>query len=120
MNAEALRTYCLQKKAVTESFPFNETTLVFKVANKMFALTGLDDPEFKVNLKCDPERALDLRETYNCIQPGYHMNKILWNTVAPQDCLSPDLFFELVDHSYNLIVESLPKKVKIEFGFESF
>jgi len=118
MNVENFRTYCLQKKGVTESFPFDKTTLVFKVAHKMFALTGLDNTEFKVNLKCDPERALDLREEYNCIQPGYHMNKKLWNTVAPQGCLSQELFFELVNHSYNLIVESLPKKVKIEYGFE--
>ncbi|NQW37215.1 MAG: MmcQ/YjbR family DNA-binding protein [Flavobacteriales bacterium] len=119
MNAEVLRTYCLQKKAVTESFPFDKTTLVFKVANKMFALTGLDELEFKVNLKCNPERSLDLREAYACIKPGYHMNKQLWNTVAPQGCISPELFFELVDHSYDLIVESLPKKVKIEFKFIS-
>jgi len=117
MNAEAFRTYCLQKKAVTESFPFDETTLVFKVANKMFALTGLDALEFKVNLKCDPERATDLREEYPCIQPGYHMNKKLWNTIAPQGCIPQKLFFELVDHSYNLVVGSLPKKMKIEFGF---
>jgi len=117
MNIEVFRNYCLQKKAVTESFPFDETTLVFKVANKMFALTGLDNPEFKVNLKCDPELALDLREEYPCIQPGYHMNKKLWNTIAPQACLTSVLFFELVDHSYDLIVKSLPKKIKLEFGF---
>jgi len=116
MNIEAFRTYCLNKKAVTESFPFDETTLVFKVANKMFALTGLDNTEFKVNLKCDPERALDLREEYPCIKPGYHMNKKLWNTVAPQGCLSQELFFELVDHSYNLVVDGLSKKVKVEYG----
>lgn len=117
MNIEDLRTYCLQKKAVTECFPFDKTTLVFKVSNKMFALTGLDEVEFKVNLKCDPERALNLRDEYDCIKPGYHMNKQQWNTVAPQGCLPPKLFFELVDHSYDLVVESLPKKVKIEFGF---
>ncbi|MCF6213968.1 MAG: MmcQ/YjbR family DNA-binding protein [Flavobacteriaceae bacterium] len=118
MNIEVFRNYCLQKKGVTESFPFNETTLVFKVAHKMFALTGLDDIEFKVNLKCDPERALDLREEYDCIKPGYHMNKKLWNTIVPQGCLSHELFIELVDHSYNLVVESLTKKAKIEFGFK--
>ncbi len=118
MNIEVFRTYCLQKKAVTESFPFNETTLVFKVAHKMFALSGLDDAEFKVNLKCDPERSLELRETYDCIQPGYHMNKKLWNTVAPQGCISPELFYELVDHSYDLVVDGLPKKVKIESNLD--
>ncbi len=118
MNIEVFRNYCLQKKAVTESFPFDETTLVFKVANKMFALTGLDNAEFKVNLKCDPERSLYLREEFRCIKPGYHMNKKLWNTVAPQGCLSPELFYELVDHSYNLVVDGLPKKVKIEFNLD--
>lgn len=117
MNAEALRTYCLQKKAVTECFPFDESTLVFKVANKMFALTGLNELEFKVNLKCDPEWALDLRDQYDCIKPGFHMNKQQWNTVAPQECLTPKLFFELVDHSYNLVVAGLTKKAKLEFGF---
>ncbi len=117
MNIEVFRTYCLQKKAVTESFPFDETTLVFKVANKMFALTGLDAPEFSVNLKCDPERALDLREEFECVIPGYHMNKKLWNTVTPQSCLPQSLFFELVDHSYDLVVASLTKKIKMEFGF---
>lgn len=119
MNVEDLRTYCLNKPAVTESFPFDKTTLVFKVAGKMFALTGLNEVEFSVNLKCDPERAINLREAYNCIKPGFHMNKQHWNTVAPQACLPPQLFFELVDHSYDLIVESLPKKVKIEFGFKA-
>lgn len=118
MNVENFRIYCLHKKGVTESFPFDKSTLVFKVANKMFALTGLDNPEFKVNLKCDPERSLDLREEYNCIQPGYHMNKKLWNTVTPQGCIPKELFYELVDHSYILIVENLPKKVKIEYGFD--
>ena len=117
MNIEYLRDYCLSKKAVTESFPFDKTTLVFKVANKMFALSGLNNIPFKVNLKCDPERALELREEYECIQPGYHMNKKLWNTVSPTEGLTKKLFLELIDHSYDLIVESLPKKIRIEFGF---
>ena len=117
MNIEYLRDYCLNKKAVTESFPFDETTLVFKVANKMFALSGLNNIPFKVNLKCDPERALELREEYECIKPGYHMNKNLWNTVSPTEGLTEKLFLELIDHSYDLIVESLPKKTRETFGF---
>ena len=117
MNIEYLRDYCLSKKAVTESFPFDETTLVFKVANKMFALSGLDNIPFKVNLKCDPERAIALREAYECIQPGHHMNKQLWNTVSPTEGLTASFFTELIDHSYDLIVASLPKKTRVEFGF---
>lgn len=108
MNIEEYRDYCLAKKAVTESFPFNETVLVFKVAGKMFALTDINPP-FKINLKCDPERALELRETYSCVQPGYHMNKKLWNTVEVDGTLSDDFLQELIDHSYDLIIESLPK-----------
>jgi len=108
MNIEEYRNYCIAKKAVTESFPFNETVLVFKVAGKMFALTDLNPP-FKINLKCDPERALELREKYPCVLPGYHMNKKLWNTIAIDGTLSDDLLKELIDHSYDLIVESLPK-----------
>ena len=118
MNAELFRAYCLKKHAVTESFPFDQTTLVFKVANKMFALTGLETAEFSVNLKCDPERAIELREEYHCIKSGFHMNKHHWNTVTPQACLTHQQFFELVDHSYNLVAASLPKKVKLEFGFK--
>lgn len=108
MNIEELREYCLSKRGVTEHFPFDEVTLVFKVGDKMFALTNLDG-EPTVNLKCDPERAIELREHYSSIIPGYHMNKLHWNTVM-MDGLVPDkLIFELVDHSYNLVFESLPK-----------
>ena len=82
MNVEELRTYCISKKGVTEEFPFDESTLVFKVMGKMFALTGLNDEEQTVNLKCEPEYAIELREEYSDdILPGYHMNKKYWNTV---------------------------------------
>ena len=118
MNAESYRDYCLAKKAVTESFPFDDTTLVFKVANKMFALVSLDAPELSVNLKCDPERAIALRETHpENIFPGYHMNKEHWNTVKLTGKLNISLLKELTDHSYDLIVASLTKKVKTEFEF---
>jgi predicted DNA-binding protein (MmcQ/YjbR family) len=97
---------------VTEEFPFDETTLVFKVMGKMFALTGLDEPEFKVNLKCDPERSIELREHYEGIIAGFHMNKKHWNTVKPDGSLSNELFKELIDHSYDLVVKGLPKKLR--------
>lgn len=118
MNVEAFRTYCLQKKHVTESFPFDQSTLVFKVAGKMFALTGLDKKPFTVNLKCNPEKALELRELHeSTIIPGWHMNKKHWNTVTFEGDLPQDLLVELVDHSYNLVVQSLTKKAQKEFGF---
>ena len=117
MHVESFREYCLLKNAVTESFPFNESTLVFKVANKMFALTSLDSLEFRINLKCDPERSLELRDAYpDIIIPGYHMNKKLWNTVIIDGTISQKLFQELVDHSYDLVVASLTKKARLETG----
>jgi len=113
MHIEEYRNYCLAKKAVTESFPFDESTLVFKVAGKMFALTGVDSFEY-INLKCDPERAIELRDTYHGIQPGYHMNKRLWNSVYLDQDVPNHLVYELIDHSYDLIVASLTKKVRNE------
>jgi len=118
MNIEAFRTYCLKKKAVTESFPFDEVTLVFKVAGKMFALASLDATPLRANLKCDPERSLELREQHPNITPGFHMNKKHWNTVLVGGNIKTNLFLELVDHSYDLVVKSLTKKVKKEMGLE--
>ncbi len=117
MNIEEFRTYCLSKKQVTETFPFDEVTLVFKVAEKMFALTGLESEEFTVNLKCDPERAIELREEYEEVQPGYHMSKKHWNTVSFEGMLSDTFLKELIDHSYTLVVESFSKKKQKELGF---
>jgi len=117
MNIEDLRTYCLSKAHTTEGFPFDANTLVFKVANKMFAVTGLERLPPQINLKCDPEYALELREQYSEIVPGWHMNKNHWNTVEYSAGLSDKFLKELIDHSYNLVVESLTKKVKMEFGF---
>lgn len=113
MNIEVYRDYCLSKKGVTESFPFDKSTLVFKVMNKMFALTDVDTFAF-INLKCDPERAIELREQYNGIKPGYHMNKRLWNSVYTNHDVTDKMMYELIDHSYQLIVDSLPKKLKLE------
>lgn len=112
MDAESLRNYCLAKKAVEESFPFGETTLVFKVAGKMFLLISLTDSPLQFNAKCDPDRAVELREQYDAIQPGYHMNKQHWNTVIVDGRVPAKLLHELIDHSYDLIVKSLPKKVR--------
>ncbi|MFC2110428.1 MmcQ/YjbR family DNA-binding protein [Bacteroidota bacterium] len=117
MNVEELRAYCLTKPHVTEDFPFDETTLVFKVGGKMFALTSLEKFPPAVNLKCAPHYALELRETYEAIRPGFHMNKKHWNTIAYQNNISKQLLLKLIDHSYDLVVKSLSKKVKIELGF---
>jgi predicted DNA-binding protein (MmcQ/YjbR family) len=108
MNIEEFREYCIAKPGVTEEFPFDENTLVFKVMGKMFALTDLVD-EFSLNLKCDPERAIALREQYPAIQPGYHMSKVHWNTVKMNGSLNEKLILELIDHSYDLVVGKLPK-----------
>lgn len=107
----------MNKPGVTEEFPFDEVTLVFKVMGKMFALTNLDG-DWTLALKCDPGRALELRETYPAIQPGYHMSKIHWNTIMMDGSLSQKLILELVDHSYQLVVDKLPRKLKEELGRE--
>lgn len=109
MNIEELREYCLIKKSTTESFPFDETTLVFKVKNKMFALTDIEAP-LSINLKCDPEIAIELRERYTAVSPGFHMNKKLWNTVLIDGSIDYNLIREWIDDSYRLVVENLPKK----------
>lgn len=115
MNIETFREYCMDKPGVTEEFPFDEVTLVFKVMGKMFALTNLDG-DWTLALKCDPDRAMELREMYPAIQPGYHMSKIHWNTIMMDGSLSQKLILELVDHSYQLVVDKLPRKLKEELG----
>lgn len=112
MNAEELRAYCLNRPQTTEGFPFGETTLVFKVMNKMFALLSLEANPLYINLKCDPEQAIELREQYPAIKPGYHMNKQHWNSVYIDGSLSDEQIRQMVDASYNLIVEKLPKSLK--------
>lgn len=114
MNIEAFRDFCLAKKGVEETFPFDEVTLVFKVMGKMFALTGLEREEFTVNLKCNPDYALELRELYEEVQPGYHMSKKHWNTVSFEGSLDNKLLMELINHSYDLVVSKL-KKADREF-----
>ena len=114
MNVEELRAYCLAKKGTTEEFPFDLETLVFKVMGKMFALVPLERIPPQCNLKCDPERAIELREEYDSvIMPGYHMSKTHWNTLYLEN-LPPNLIRELVDHSYDLVVAGLTKKLREE------
>ena len=114
MNNEDVRIYCISKPGVTESFPFDDVTLVFKVMNKMFALMSIDSPQLSLNLKCDPDLAIELREQYSGVRPGYHMNKQLWNTVVADGSFSVKQLLQWIDNSYNLIVASLPKKLKEE------
>lgn len=112
MHIEEFRSYCLSKPATSESFPFDESTLVFKVLNKVFAITGLDRSPFQVNLKCDPDYALELREQYHDVQAGFHMNKKHWNTVIFEADLDRDLLISLIDHSYDMVVKGMSKKDK--------
>ena len=112
MNAESIREYCLLKSGVTESFPFGIDTLVFKVREKIFLLIALDQKPLQFNAKCDPDKAVEWREQYRAIQPGYHMNKKLWNTITIDGSLSNQLIKKLIDDSYLLIVKSLPRKAQ--------
>jgi predicted DNA-binding protein (MmcQ/YjbR family) len=113
MFLDDVRTHCIQKAGVTEGFPFDQNTLVFKVFGKMFALMDVDAFD-SLNLKCDPEKAIELREAFQGIQPGYHMSKKHWNTVLLNNDVSNQLLVELIDHSYELVYASLPKKVRNE------
>jgi predicted DNA-binding protein (MmcQ/YjbR family) len=113
LNIEELRDYCLQKPGVNEGFPFGEDTLVFKVGGKVFLLAGLEDGD-RFNAKCDPELAIELRERHKEVKPGYHMNKAHWNTVYMNGTLTKKQLCQMIDHSYGLIVKSLPKKLLAE------
>ncbi|MES2061540.1 MAG: MmcQ/YjbR family DNA-binding protein [Bacteroidota bacterium] len=116
MHIEELRDYCLAKPAVTEGFPFGEDTLVFKVGEKIFLITSLGQPSF--NVKCDPEKAVELREQFDEVTPGYHMNKKHWNTVRTDGSLTNKQLRDMIDHSYDLILKSLPKKLQAEIAGE--
>jgi predicted DNA-binding protein (MmcQ/YjbR family) len=109
MDTEQLREYCIQKPDVEEGFPFGPTALVFKVNGKMFLLASLESQPLQFNLKCDPEKAIELREQYPCVMPGYHMNKKLWNTVVIDGTLSSQQLREFVDHSYDLVSKGKKK-----------
>jgi predicted DNA-binding protein (MmcQ/YjbR family) len=117
MDIQQLYEFCLQKKGVTEHFPFDQDTLVFKVGGKLFCLTSLSDWEKGIpslNLKCDPERALELRAAYEAIEPGYHMSKVHWNTIRFKSDVPDKMMCELIHHSYELIFKSLSKKIQLE------
>lgn len=116
MDIEAFRAYCITKRGITEEFPFDADTLVFKVMGKMFALAPLERLPAQVNLKCDPDKAVQLRETYDgIIMPGYHMSKLHWNTLFLEN-IPPKLLIALIDHSYDLVVAKLTKKQRQELA----
>jgi predicted DNA-binding protein (MmcQ/YjbR family) len=112
MDLESFREYCLNKPHVTEGTPFGEDVLVFKVAGKIFALAPLDEVPARANLKCDPDLALELRDRYEQVQPGYHMNKKHWNTVEIDSGIPESELRRMIDHSYELVVKSLPKAAR--------
>jgi predicted DNA-binding protein (MmcQ/YjbR family) len=112
MNIEEFREYCLSRAGVTEELPFGDQTLVYKVMGKIFALTSLDQEVFSVNLKCDPEKAIQLRERFSSVKPGYHMNKQHWNTVLIDGTIPRAQLYKWIDHSYELVVSKLTKAQK--------
>ncbi|HEX8489757.1 MAG TPA: MmcQ/YjbR family DNA-binding protein [Chthoniobacterales bacterium] len=109
MNVESFRDYCLNKPAATEGTPFGPEDIVFKVGGKMFALLALEEVPPAANLKCDPDLALELRDRYEQVQPGYHMNKKHWNTIVLDGVIPDNEVRKMIDHSYDLVVQSLPK-----------
>lgn len=112
MHIEELRDYCLSKKGVEELMPFGPETLVFKVMGKVFLLVGLENNPIQFNVKCSPDKAIELREIYSCVIPGYHMNKQHWNTIICDGSVNSKLTFSWIDDSYNLVANSLTKKLK--------
>lgn len=114
MNFAEFHRHCLAKPGAEETFPFGESVLVFKVGGKMFALTNMDALPFSISLKCDPDRAIDLREQYDAVQPGYHLNKAHWNTVEIDGSVDSRTLKGWIDHSYELVKAGLPKKVRGE------
>ncbi|MDR2937382.1 MAG: MmcQ/YjbR family DNA-binding protein [Prevotellaceae bacterium] len=118
MDIEEVREYCIAKNGVTESFPFDDTALVFKVCDKMFALLSIDDDAW-LNLKCEPEKAIELREQFSEVTPGFHMNKKMWNTIQIKSALPHSLIYEWIDDSYKLVVAKLTKAQRAELLLNS-
>jgi predicted DNA-binding protein (MmcQ/YjbR family) len=112
MNIETLQQYCLSKPDVEETLPFGPDTLVYKVNGKVFLLTGLDSADFRFNVKCDPDKALELREEFPCVLPGFHMNKKHWNTIVVDGSVSSRQLKEWIDHSYDLVTAKPKSKKK--------
>jgi predicted DNA-binding protein (MmcQ/YjbR family) len=117
MDATALRGWCLRQAGASEEFPFGPEHSVFKVAGKMFALSALERVPLEVSVKCEPELAVGLRDTYPAIRPGYHLNKRHWNTITLDGSLSDQLVRDLIEDSYDLVVSALPKRVRDELGW---
>ena len=115
MDIESIRMYCILKKAVTECMPFDDKMLAFKVVGKIFALADLEAHPLRLNLKCDPEKAIDLRERFESVRPGYHSNKKHWNTIEVNGEIPAEALYELIDHSYNLVITKLTKKVREKY-----
>jgi predicted DNA-binding protein (MmcQ/YjbR family) len=118
MDIEQIREYCLKKRGVTEEFPFDEETLVFKVLGKMFLLASLETIPLQINLKCNPEEAVELREEYEAVQPGYHMNKKHWNTVIIDGSIQSEMILRWIDESYELVVSGLKKSNKNKLNID--
>lgn len=116
MNIEEFREYCLAKRGTSEETPFDEDTLVFKVGGRIYALTSISNFDSGINLKCDPELAVELREQYSCVLPGYHMSKKHWNTVLPNNCVPDVLLLKWIDNSYGLVADKLTKAQKQQIG----
>jgi predicted DNA-binding protein (MmcQ/YjbR family) len=114
MNIEGITDYCLKKKGVIQEFPFDEETLVLKVMSKMFLLASLEKIPLQINIKCSPEEVLELREKYDAVIPGYHMNKKHWNTVIIDNTIPPKNILSWIDDSYDLVVSGLKKSEKEE------
>ena len=115
MDIESIRIYCISKDAVKECMPFDDKTLVFKVANKIFASAALDAHPLRLNLKCDPEKAIELRECFKSVRPGYHSNKKHWNTIEVNGEIPKEVLYKLIDHSYNLVITKLTKKLREKY-----
>ena len=116
MNVEDLRQYCLAKNGATENFPFDEVTLVFKVAGKIFLILPLDEPELQFTVKCPPEKAIEMREKFLCVTPGFHMNKSMWNTVTINGSVDSKILKEWIDTSYEEVVKKLTKKDRLKLS----
>ena len=116
MFIDELRDYCLSKKGIEECLPFGPETLVYKVMGKVFLLTGLESEPVQFNAKCEPEKALELRENYSCVIPGYHMNKKHWNTIICDGSVNNKLIKQWIDDSYQLVADSLTKKLREELA----
>jgi predicted DNA-binding protein (MmcQ/YjbR family) len=118
MNVEDIRNYCLSLKNTTESFPFDDVSLVFKVENKMYLLIALDAAEPVIAVKCDPDRAETLRERYSAVTPAYHFNKKYWNNIYPDRDMPEQEIKRWIDHSYREVIRKLPKKIRDQYAVE--